>query len=253
MLVVGIIVAMIAATIAVAALVLAPQIAAGRVVYSLSPDLPKPFGYKMAWLAIRTRDSLSVVAALGLIEPENANWDTGLGTVYSSELGEARVFVSPPVNGWTLVAGLSLPQPLGKNFTDKATPLLIDLGAKFIEVQYFASCPMIDYFAWARIIDGKLVRAYAIGDEGVLWNKGKPTKEERALGLKQFEVRGPKAKRGDIGGALLMVPSEAHVMQLAQKWSLDPTRVQEAGASAALGIIGRVPHSWRSERLRKTG
>ncbi len=253
MLVAGIIVVMIIATVAVAAFVLAPQIGEGRIVFSQEPDLPKPFGYGMAWLAVRTRDSHLVVEALHLDEPETANWDTGLGTVYSPEIGAGHVFVSPPVNGWTLVAGPGLPQPLGKNFADKATPFLLDLGTKFIEVQYFASCPQVDYFGWARIIDGKLVRAYAIGDEGTLWNKGKPTKEERALGLKQFDVRGIKAKRGDVGGELLMYPLEEHVMQIAQKWSLDPTRVNEAGAGPALGVIGHAPQHWRPERLRQTG
>ncbi len=253
MLVAGIIVAMVAATIAVVALVLAPRIAVGRLVFGLTPDLPKPFGYRMAWFAIRTRDSRRVVEVLGLSEPQNANWDTGLGTVYSAELGDGRIFVSPPVNGWTFVAGLGLPQPLGKAFVDKATPLLLDLGARFIEVQYFAAVPAVDYFAWARIIDGKLVRAYAIGEAGVLWNTGKPTKAEKALGLKSFEVRGVKRKRGDIGSALHMYPREEHVMHLAQKWSLDPTRVHEAGASAALGIIGRAPAAWQAERLRLAG
>lgn len=252
MIVAGIIVVMIFVTVAVAAFLLAPRIGEGRIVFDQMPDLPAPFGYGMAWLAVRTRDTQLVVESLGLDEPEPANWNTGLGTVYSAELGAAHVFVSPPVNGWTLVAGLGLPQPLGKSFADKATPFLVDLGTRFIEVQYFASCPQVDYFGWARLIDGKLLRAYAIGDEGTLWNKGKPTKEERALGLKQFEVRSTKAKRGDASAEMLTYPLEAQVMQLAQKWSLDPTRVNEAGAQPGLGVIGRTPHAWRPERLRNT-
>lgn len=252
MLVAGFIVVMIFVTVAVAAFVLAPRIGEGRIVFDHQPDLPTPFGYGMAWLALRTRDTSLVVAALGLGDPEPANWNTGLGTVYSPELGAGHIFISPPVNGWTLVAGLGLPQPLGKSFVDKATPFLLDLGGRFIEVQYFASCPQVDYFGWARIIDGKLLRAYAIGDEGTLWSQGKPTKEERALGLKQFEARAGRAKRSD-GGELLTYPSEENVMQLAQKWSLDPTRVNEASDTPGLGVVGRTPAAWRPERLRQTG
>ncbi len=45
------------ATIAVAALVIVPRLSPGRVVFSLVPDRPYPFGYKMAWLAIRSDDT----------------------------------------------------------------------------------------------------------------------------------------------------------------------------------------------------
>ena len=241
------------ATIAVAAFVLAPRLAEGRTVYDANPDRPHPFGYRMGWLAIRTRDTQGVIERLGLCDVEDANWDNGLGTVYSEEHAESHVFVSPPVNGWTFVVGLALPQPMGKAFADKATPLLLDLGSQFIEVQYFLSFPALDYFAWARIIDGKLVRAYAVTDEGPVWNKGKPPKEEKTLGNKLYEVRGVKRRKGDGGGELIMYPTDGHVMALAAKWSLDPTKLEDAVVGAAHGYIARAPLQWRTERLRRTG
>lgn len=242
---------MIIVTIALAAFVLAPRLAEGRIVYEQVPDRPPPFGPNMAWLAIRTRDTSRLVAALGLDQVYGANWSTGLGTVYNAELGETRLFVSPPVNGWTFVVGQSLPQPLGKSFLDKTTPLLLDLGRDFIEVQYFLSSPLIDHFAWARVIDGKLVRAFAIGDEGILWNKGKPGKEEKAMGLKLFELRGVRGRRGDAGNEIILYPTEEQVMYLASKWSIDPTRIGSVASEAALGWIGEAPSRWRSERTRK--
>ncbi len=244
---------MIVTTIAVAALVLAPRLAEGRTVYDAAPDTPRSFGYRMGWLAIRTRDTQGVIERLGLSEVEDANWDNGLGTVYSEDHAESHVFVSPPVNGWTFVVGLALPQPMGKAFAEKATPLLLDLGSQFIEVQYFLSFPALDYFAWARIIDGKLVRAYAITDEGPVWNKGKPGKEEKTLGIKLYEVRGVKQRKGDGGGELILYPTERHVMQMAAKWSLDPTRLEGIAVGTAHGYIARAPLQWRTERLRRTG
>lgn len=245
------IVVMIAATVAVAAFVLAPRIGEGRVVYEQTPDRPPPFGSNMSWLAVRTRDTSRLVGALGLVHVSGANWSTGLGTVYAADLGETRVFVSPPVGGWTFVVGQILPQPLGKSFLDKTTPLLLDLGREFIEVQYYLASPAIDHFAWARVIDGKLVRAFAIGDEGVLWNKGKPGKEEKAMGLKLFELRGVRGRRGDAGNEIVLYPTEEHVMRLAARWSIDPTRISELKTEAALGWIGLAPPGWRSERARK--
>jgi hypothetical protein len=141
---------------------------------------------------------------------------------------------------------------MGKAFVDKTIPLLLDLGTRFIETQYYLAYPALDYFGWARIIDGRLVRAWAVTDQGVAWNKGKPGKEEKALGTRYFEVRGVKrAKRGDAAGELILYPTEAHVMHLAAKWSLDPSRLEDMPLPPARGIIGRAPVAWRPERLRR--
>ena len=239
------------ATVAVAAAHMAPRMAEGRVVYNVEPDGPAGFGYRMSWLAIRTRDTGAVIEALQLQVPQAANWSTGLGAVYDRELGEAHVFISPPINGWTLVAGLPLPAPASRRFVDKCTPLLIDLGRTFVEVQFFASMAAVDYFAWARMIEGRVVRAFAIGDEGVIWNKGKPTKEEKAMGLKLFEFRGLRGRRGDAGGEIVLYPTEDHLMELAAKWSLDPTALAKAEPGLGLGVVARTPNAWRPERVRR--
>ncbi len=243
---------MVIATVAVAALKLAPRIGNSRVVYPTTPDKPVPFGYQMAWLAIRSRDTAAVMDALGLDAGQPSNWNSGIGTVYDPRLGQNHVFISPPVNGWTFVVGLPLPQPMGRSFADKAMPLLLDLGDHFVEVQLFMAFPPVDLFAWARMIDGRLVRAFAIGDDGIIWNKGKTTKEERALGLKLFELRGVRDRRGDAGGPLILHPTEDHVMQVAQRWSLDPTKLGPKSGPEAMGVIARSPISWRVERLRKS-
>lgn len=239
-------------TIAVAAFVLAPQMGEARVIFDTTPDRPSPFGYKMAWLAIRTRDTTRVIEVLGLVEPRECNWSSAIGTVYDDRLGENHVYVSPPVNGWTFVVGLSLPYPVGRSFVDKCTPMLLGLGAAFSEVQYFFTYPLIDFFAWARTINGKLVRAFAIGDEGIIWNEGKPSKDEKSLGLKLFELRGVRERKGDAGGELILYPTEEHVMRLASCWSLDPTRIEAAQAAATTGFICYAPAAWRPERMRKS-
>jgi hypothetical protein len=252
-LVIVVIFVMTLATAATAAFVLAPRLAEGRVVYAPEPDRPLAFGYQMGWLAIRTRDTERVVERLALADTLSANWDNGLGTVYSETEGASAVFVSPPVNGWTFVVGLALPQPLGKAFVDKTIPLLLDLGSQFIEVQYYLAFPALDCFAWARVIDGRIVRAYAINDEGVVWNKGKPSKEEKLLGIKLYEMRGVRKRKGDAAAELVLYPTEQHVMQLAGKWSLDPTRLETIVVSPAQGVVGQASPRWRPERMRRAG
>lgn len=214
------------------------------------PDLPKPFGYKMAWLAVRTEDGEGLAAQMGLVGGIPANWNSGIGTVYDDELGGSYVYITPPVEGWTFVVGLGLPYPVGPAFVDKLTPLLITLGG-YADVQYYFTYPLIDFFAWARMKDGRLVRAFAVNDEGVVWNKGRITKEERALGLRLFELRGVRERHGDAGGELVLYPTESHVLQIAKGWGIDPICLEEMPASAGRGFVARVPSAWSAERSHK--
>ncbi len=239
-------------TLAAIVLVLGPHMAEGRVIFRTEPDSPAAFGYQMAWLALRTRDTGAALDALGLDAYEPCNWSSGIGTVYDAKLGQSHVYVTPPVNGWTFVVGLPLPHPASRGYVDKLTPLLVSLGGCFIEVQYFFAYAPLDLFAWARVLDGRLVRAFAAGDEGVIWSKGKTTKEERALGLKLFELRGVKGRRGDAGGELILHPTEDHVMRLAHRWSQDPTKLDGLPPGPTSGYIALAPASWRAERQRKT-
>jgi hypothetical protein len=242
---------MIVATVAICTFFLAPRLEEERVLFGTEPDFPCAFGFRMSWLAIKSSDTRAVAEGLGLEAATPCNWNSGIGTVYDAKLGENHIFVSPPVRGWTFVVGLSLPYPASQNFVDKATPLLVSLGGRFPEVQYFLAFPALDFFAWARVADGRLVRAFAAGDEGVIWSKGKATREERQLGLKLFELRGVKGRRGDAGGELILHPTEEHVMRIAQAWSMDPTKLSPGSALPGLGYVALAPASWRAERMRK--
>jgi hypothetical protein len=245
---------MVVLTIAVAARILAPRMAEPRIIFERSPDRPAGFGYRMAWLAVRSRDTEAVLDELGVVAAEPCNWRSGIGTVYDHHLGNDHVFVSPPVNGWTFVVGLALPYPVGRTFADKCMPLLERLGQRFVEVQYFFAYPPIDVFAWARLLEGRIVRAFAITDSGVVWNRGRTTREERTLGLKLFDFRGVRGRKGDAGGEIILYPTEEHVLRLAERWSLDPTKLDRTDIpTLGLGYIALAPAAWRPERLRKAG
>jgi hypothetical protein len=245
------IIILIVLTVGLATLVLAPALAERRVVFDDAPDHPCGFGPDMSWIALKTSDTVAVVGALGIGNPVSANWDCGIGTVYDDDLGENRVFVSPPVEGWVFVVGTCLPHPHGRFFVDKCTPLLLDLSSQFGDVQYFACYNELDLYAWAKLTAGRLVRGFGIGDDGVVWSRGRTTREERLLGLKLFELRGVRGRKGDAGGELLMHPTPEHVMRLAGDWSLNPTLLDGVVTGPGLGAIGEAPGAWRTERLRK--
>ena len=251
MLEIAIIATLIVATVAVSC-ALASRRLHPRVIYSTEPDRPKAFGYRMAWLAIESRDSARIIAHLGLEDTFSTNWNNGIGSVYAQDADDAAVFVSPPVNGWTFVVGLALPLPLGGGFADHAMPFLVELGREFPEVQFYVAYPDLDAFAWTRIVGGRVVRAYAINDAGVIWNRGKPGKDEKALGTRLFEPRGTMRTPGNVPQPVLH-PTEQHVMEIAATWSLDPTRLESLVALPGLGTLGTAPARWRPQRLRRTG
>ncbi len=238
-------------TVAVIAFGVAPRLSDRRIVFAEAPDQPKPFGYGMSWLAVKSEDTAAVMACLGLEGGVAANWNSGIGTIYDVHLGDAYVFVAPPVKGWTLIAGVALPHPLGNAFIDKLTPLLTALSKRFVDVQYYAAFPIIDLFGWARLHKGKMVRAFVIGDSGVVLEKGRLTPEEKVLGLKLYDLRGIKGRKGDAGGAIVLYPTEEQVLRLASAWSLNPLRLDKIKIAPATGFIVRVPASWRAERVKQ--
>lgn len=241
---------MIVITIAIIAALLAPRMVDRTVVYDVEPDKPCAFGYKMSWIAIKSTDTERIISALDLHQMVPTNWQSGIGTVYHEELGENRIFVSPPVQGWTFVVGLALPQPMNDRFVDKWTPLMEALAADFDEFQYYFSYPLIDYYAWGRVLRGRLSRAFAMGDEGVLMKRGRTSVAEKALGLTMFELRGVSDFEGGAGGEMVLYPTETHVMQLAGQWSIDPTKLADMNIEPGLGSIGQAPAYWRPERMR---
>jgi hypothetical protein len=203
----------------------------------------------MSWLAVKTDDAQRLASILGL-ELRPANWNSGLGAIYEQDLADAFVFVSPPIHGWTLVAGVSLPLPAGGAFIDKTGPLLRHVAGHFPDVQYFATFPIIDFYAWARLENGRLVRAFSAGEAGGVWDFGSLTPAERQLGVSMLELRGIRDRHGDVGGPLHLHPTEEHVLSVADGWSINPMKLDGIAADAGVGWVAYAPLTWRAERLR---
>ena len=222
---------------------------ADRFIFDDRPDRPVAFGRDMAWLAVRTEDADDLIHALGLIDATPANWRAGTSTVYEPSLRATRLFVSPPVRGWTLVAGLPLPHPVKAPFVDKCRPLLEGLSARYGEAHYFVTDTVVDLHAWLRASSGTLTRGYAVIDAEVVLDVGRPGRDERRLGLSHFEIRGVMERSGDIGGGLMMSPTAEHVLKLAGQWSVDPTSLhREDDRAVGTGRIAHAPATWRVER-----
>lgn len=208
-------------------------------VVSAVPDMPVPFGYKTLWLAIRTEDPEAVAGALGLSAPRPCNWRSGLDAV---GLDDAWAFVTPPVEGWVLVVSQGLPHLEGGG-QGEWRRLMEGLAAEFRDVQYFLTHRVVEFHAWARWVDGVLVRSYAyLGESGeVLLDEGELTPDEVDNGLIFTDPGGSESEEeGFWEREDLEFPSEEDVHQVAAAWSVSPVELDALELEPGVGWLGWV-------------
>lgn len=199
------------------------------------PDGPLPFGYKTVWLAVDCGTTEAAVRALRLGSVHAANWRSGLPAG-----GVGWVFVSPPIGSWVLAVCRDFPS-LGEN--DAALRALCERVSEEVgECQYFATHRVVEYHAWARWIDGVLVRAYAyLGEQGrVLENFGEESEEERELGFDFVDRTEELDAEIESPEDAPQTPGEEDVLELAGAWGVSPRDLQEGGQGRGVGRIGRL-------------
>lgn len=120
------------------------------------PDAPRPFGFKISWFAVKASDPTSVLDALEFSETAPTNWASGLAAAYGDpQNSDSWVFASPPVGGWILMAGSSLPYPTHETHHDigrRFDELFYRLMNRFDDVHFFGSHRVVEFAAWARAL-----------------------------------------------------------------------------------------------------
>ena len=181
------------------------------------------------WLAVKCTNIQKVQNALHLNNPTPCPLSEGF-----SRLGEHKLFISPPVKGWILVVGNSLPDM--NEDIDKLYHFLMKAASELGSVQYFSANRVLSHHAWIRIENNRVYRAYAWAGE-TLWNQGDTTAAERDLEMKCYSY-------GDAPLPFPFTARDSHVantekvMQLAARWSIDPMAVNNQSVRAAFGIAG---------------
>lgn len=205
---------------------------------SVLPDYPIPFGYKTTWLAIKSDNAQTVVTALNLNEVYRSSWKAGMAAAYAGS-----IFVTPPLKKWVLVVG-NIPSSGNDRHPDLCTPFLLNLGQRFSDVQFFASHRVTGYYAWARLIEGQIVRQFS-WFETIRWNVGSPTSEEIMLGLEfpdSNQVDWPEDEDEAFEFAeTLPTPREGDVIQLAGMWGLNPSTLNLLNLPPSTGYVGHLP------------
>lgn len=175
------------------------------------PDKPQPFGYKTSWLCIKGATPEQVISALGLNNAVPANWASGLTE------SRNKVFVSPVVKGYVLVIGYETFGVMPS--VDMELEALGNIAKNFKEVQCFANHSVVEFYTWAKFVNGGLVRGYGwAGDQwDVYLNKGGMTPEEKELDFDHF-VQGDE----EVWEEGIDLPDMESVIDIAAAWGVDP-------------------------------
>jgi hypothetical protein len=184
------------------------------------------------WLAVQHPDAAGVFATLGLNHPQPGHWNT-------CEPGSGRMFVSVPINGWTLVAGDGIPDPFDD--VDRTYKFLVNLSTALGHVQLFALDPIFNFHAWARLESGRVIRAYAWAGR-TLWNQGHRTLPEQRLGLNCLAY-GEEVDAFDWPTRDRLAENLSRLPFLAAQWSLDPAELEAVPSmqtAGAAGFAGRI-------------
>ncbi|MEU8077911.1 hypothetical protein AB0B31_20935 [Catellatospora citrea] len=178
------------------------------------------FGYKTEWIAVRERSLDDLVTALSLGDVEPMSWEEGTDRAYGQ-----GVYVGGPVSGWVLAHGRHLILHGGHA---EFTAQLAQLSAALGEVQFFGTHRGVDYAAWAWARDGRVLRAYCMGDGQMYQFHGEVTEIEHTLGVGTAPYPDePDALDDEQWAAWWRThPGEDHVMQVAGAWSINPLDIE---------------------------
>jgi hypothetical protein len=196
------------------------------------PSTPVLLENPRAWLAVKSEDLRAIAGALNLHHVGPCSWAD------APQRAEDRVFISPPVDGWVLVFGASLPAP--EDDVDRFYRFLMDLSRETGLVVYFSADPIFHHHAWVKALNGRVVRAYAWADE-VLWNQGDLTQAERDLHvfcLPYHPANGAPSPRVREQARL----NCERVPAIAARWSVEPRAIDATAAGHRPGIVGEFTH-----------
>ena len=194
------------------------------------------FGYKTSWIAVRSRTTVEVADALTLGARRSMSFAAGTDAAY-----EGGVFVTPPIDGWTLAHGRELGDDIdltGPEFLS----WLVEMSRRLGEVQFFGTHRVAEWHQWASARDGVVLRAYAFADGEVALYVGEPTPAEVSCGIGTAPWPGDESEGwGDVEWDrwFSTTPGEQDVMHIAGQWSVDPSLIDDDGVIGS-GLFGHL-------------
>ncbi|WP_282204615.1 hypothetical protein [Kitasatospora fiedleri] len=152
-------------------------------------DQPRPLSTCwLYWIAVPTGDQAGVIASLGLTRPVPVTFaeaevvidGDGHGEAEDNPDGMARVYVSPEIEGWTLVIGPWC-NPCDSDRGDEVLRLCVDLSSRYGAAQAYYFGTQNDGSAWLIAEHGVVMRRYCetgTAEDGLL-TLGQPLVQEQ--------------------------------------------------------------------------
>ncbi|WP_327185086.1 HEAT repeat domain-containing protein [Streptomyces sp. NBC_01334] len=142
------------------------------------------------WMAVPGGDQTGIMHTLGLVDPRPVTFALGNDIVDSDShgfgpedprTGHERVFVTPELDGWTLVLGAWC-DPCGEERSDDVLRLCIELSTRYGQAHAYYYGGQGDGSAWIVAEHGTVVRRYCETGEGEdeLLTLGEPLPFERS-------------------------------------------------------------------------
>lgn len=201
----------------------------------MSANSRRTFGDNMAWYAVRNANAQQISAALQLTSLTKTSWDDGIKAIYEDcDTNDdahtwSRVFITPPVNNWILVAGWWAMSHLEHIGLQQMETLCKSLSVNFDEVQNIGVNSKVDYYQWVLAKKGVLVRSFEYLQSEVMPNLyGSPTDAEIALG---WPADAQETWR----------PTLPEVLALAGRWSINPMELN-SGVGGPCYIVNTPEH-----------
>lgn len=221
-------------------------------------DQPRPLATCwLYWIAVPTGDQAGVMTTLGLTRPTPVTFaeaeaiidEDGHGEADGNPDGLARVYVSPEVDGWTLVIGWWC-DPCDGERGDEVLRLCTELSGRYGQAQAYYYGAQGDGSAWLIAERGAVLRRYcATGEaEDDLFTLGEPLPLERArreeLGLSPAwdeAARGDEAEDEWKSAAFHLAPEIATALGTSPLTLTAETRVR------GTGVVALTPHPTGAE------
>lgn len=158
----------------------------------LHGETPAPMHLCGHWWALPTTDQSAVLDAFGLASPEPVTMRLG-GSVWNLDRHEqdghgacARVYVSPPLDGWTLVFGDS---SADAHAEAPVPERCADLSRRFGEAHWYGQSCGDGWNAWCLAAGGEVVRHFDNEDPALTIGGPHPAEDGWALTFDEDDER----------------------------------------------------------------
>lgn len=217
----------------------------------LLSERPRPLSACwLHWIAVSGGDQEGIMRTLGLTDPRPVTFELGCDIVDGDAHGApedepgsplGRVFVTPELDGWTLVAGRWC-DPCDAQRGEEILQRCLELSTRYGQAQAYYYGERNDGSAWLVAEDGVVVRRYKeTGQaEDLQWTLGEPLDIERArrveLGLSPVWTEADDESEDEWKWAAFdLAPTIAAAL------SIDPTAIGSSTTTRGTPLIALTP------------